>query len=258
MSASKTKETPKKGFKALTPSGEKILTDLINCDREVASCSTKATKLRAKADQAEAVTGVAIRDRIILGSDLAHVRAIVPKRGKVLRHLDPTIFTEEFWGRWFESSDYVGQAFAKSQKILPPTGKSNKKNRERYRKAHNKGIRFMLDYRTVAHQAITIVLATPDLKSGLAFVKKHLEVSNADWGKGKKAISDKYWTELEARSDKLRKARATVDGFVSKADQARKKVDHEQSLLIHKRDGSLKTEVPRKPRKVTLPYLKSK
>jgi len=256
--ATKTKDAPKKGIKTLTPTGEAILTDLINCDREVTSRSIQARKLKTKADDAEVQTGRAIRDRIMLGCELAHVRAIVPKRGEVLRHLDPTIFTEEFWGRWFESRDRVGQAFAISQKLKPLTGKSTKLQKARWTKAVDNGQRYMKDYSNVAHQAITIVLSTSDPKSGLAFVRKHLDAPDADWGKGKKAISDKYWTELEARSDKLRKARATVDGFVSKADQARKTVERDLNLIIHRKDGSLKTEIPRKPKKVTLPYLKSK
>ena len=54
------------------------------------------------------------------------------------------------------------------------------------------------------------------------------------------------------------KGRATVAGHKAKADKAQKNVDVSLDKLLNRGSGELKTETPRKPKTVTLPYLKSK
>jgi hypothetical protein len=255
--ATKTKDDPKKVV-TLSGQAKKVLTDLVNSDREVASLSTKATKLRLKLDEAEAVTGVAIRDRIFLGCKLAKVIARVAKKDDVPAFLDSDVFASEFWSRYHESMDTVGYAFAKSQ-MKVPTEKSPKASKEKWTKLVNDGQKLMRDYSTVAHQAITIVISTPSFDSGLAFVQKRLvNVADADWSKNNKEISEQYWSQLEARSEPLMKGRATVAGHKAKADKAQKNVDVSLDKLINRESGELKTDKPRKPKTVLLPYLKSK
>ena len=256
--ATKTKDDPKKVV-PLSGTAKKILTDLINSDREVSSLSTKATKLRLKLEEAEAVTAVAIRERIFLGCKLAKVMARVPKKGDEPAFLDPDILTNEFWSRYFESMDTVGYAFAKSQMKKLPTETSSKSSKEKWTKLVDDGQHLMRVYRTVAHQALTIVIATPSFDSGLAFVQKRLvDVADADWSKNNKEISEQYWSQLEARSEPLMKSRATVAGLKAKADKAQKNVDVSLDKLLNRGSGELKTDTPRKPKTVTLPYLKSK
>ena len=234
--ATKTKDDPKKVV-TLSGTAKKVLTDLINSDREVASCSTKATKLRLKLEEAEAVTGVAIRERIFLGCKLAKVMARVPKKDDVPAFLDADVFASEFWSRYHESMDSVGHAFAKSQ-MKVPTEKSPKASKERWTKLVDDGQKLMRNYRTVAHQAITIVISAPSFDSGLAFVQKRLvNVADADWSKNNKEISGQYWTQLEARSEPLMKGRATVAGHKAKADKAQKNVDVSLDKLLNRGSG---------------------
>ena len=255
--ATKTKDDPKKVV-TLSGTAKKVLADLINSDREVSSLSTKATKLRLKLEEAEAVTGVAIRERIFYGCKLAKVIARVPKKGDEPAFLDADVFASEFWSRYHGSMDTVGYAFAKSQMKIP-TETSPKASKERWTKLVNDGQHLMRVYRTVAHQAITIVISAPSFDSGLAFVQKRLvNVADADWSKNNKAISGQYWTQLEARSEPLMKGRATVAGHKAKADKAQKNVDVSLDKLLNRGSGELKTDKPRKPKTVTLPYLKSK
>ena len=254
--ATKTKDAPKKGV-TLSASAKTVLVDLINSDREVASCSTKATKLQLKLKEAEAVAGVVIRDRIFLGCKLAKVIARVAKKGDVPAFLNRDIFASEFWSRYHGSMDSVGIAFAKSQ-MKGPTEKSPKSSKENWTKHVDNGQSLMRDYSTVAHQAITIVIATPSFDSGLAFVKKQLfNVADADWSKSKKAVSEQYFSQLEARSESLMKGRAKVADLKSKADKAQKNVDVSLNKLLNRESGELKTEKPRKPKTVTLSYSKS-
>ena len=256
--ATKTKDDPKKVV-TLSGQAKKVLTDLVNSDREVASLSTKATKLRLKLDEAEAVTGVAIRDRIFLGCKLAKVMARVAKKDDVPAFLDADVFASEFWSRYHGSMDTVGYAFAKSQMKKLPTETSSKSSKEKWTKLADDGQKLMRNYSTVAHQAITIVISTPSFDSGLAFVQKRLvNVADADWSKNMKEISEQYWTQLEARSEPLMKGRATVANLKSKADKAQKNVDVSLDKLLNRGSGELKTDKPRKPKTVTLPYLKSK
>jgi hypothetical protein len=172
--------------------------------------------------------------------------------------LDSDVFASEFWSRYHESMDTVGYAFAKSQ-MKVPTEKSPKASKEKWTKLVNDGQKLMRDYSTVAHQAITIVISTPSFDSGLAFVQKRLvNVADADWSKNNKEISEQYWSQLEARSEPLMKGRATVAGHKAKADKAQKNVDVSLDKLINRESGELKTDKPRKPKTVLLPYLKSK
>ena len=255
--ATKTKDGPKKVV-TLSGQAKKVLADLVNSDREVSSLSTKATKLRLKLEEAEAVTGVAIRDRIFLGCKLAKVIARVSKKGDVPAHLDADIFASEFWSRYHESMDTVGYAFAKSQMKIP-TEKSPKASKERWTTLVDDGQKLMRNYRTAAHQCMTIVIATPSFDAGLAFVQKRLvDVADADWSKNNKEISEQYWTQLEARSEPLMKNRAKVADLKSKADKAQKNVDVSLDKLLNRGSGELKTATPRKPKTVLLPYLKSK
>ena len=256
--ATKTKDDPKKVV-PLSGTAKKILTDLINSDREVSSLSTKATKLRLKLEEAEAVTAVAIRDRIFLGCKLAKVMARVAKKDDVPAFLDADVMAKEFWSRYHGSMDTVGYAFAKSQMKKLPTETSSKSSKEKWTKLVNDGQHLMRVYRTVAHQAITIVISAPSFDSGLAFVQKRLvNVADADWSKNNKEISEQYWSQLEARSEPLMKGRATVAGHKAKADNAQKNVDSTLYKLLNCGSGELKTETPRKPKTVLLPYLKSK
>ena len=185
--------------------------------------------------------------------------ARVPKKGDVPAFLNRDVFAKEFWSRYHESMDSVGYAFAKSQMKKLPTETSSKSSKEKWTKLVNDGQHLMRVYRTVAHQAITIVISASSFDSGLAFVQKRLvNVDDADWSKNNKEISEQYWSQLEARSEPLMKNRAKVADLKSKADKAQKNVDVSLDKLLNRGSGELKTEAPRKPKTVLLPYLKSK
>lgn len=256
MSASKTQDRAKNAVDVLPAkgtAGAKLLKHLAVCNRKVSKGSADIAEKTQSLNKAKGSTGADVRERIALGLEIAVNVSYVRKTKDLDAHLDLEKLGPQFWARWNEDREAVGQAFCKQLDLRVPADGADEAEVTTYNDAKQRGMKFMGEFSTVAQEALTIVACSasaPSPKAGLAtslaFLRgaKGKTLTAKDWSKKKKELNEMYWVALEARSEKLRERRVTLAAKTKAKNSAQEGVDNVRDNLIDK----LQTEAPRKPR----------
>ncbi len=257
MSASKTQDRAKKDAVVVLPvkgtAGAKLLKHLAACNRKVSKGSTDIAEKVQGLNKVKGSTGADVRERIALGLEIAVNVSAVRKTKACDAHLDLEKLGPQFWVRWHEDMEAVGQAFCKQLDLRVPADGADENEVTTYNDAKQRGMKFIGEFNTVATEALTIVACSasaPSPKAGLAtslaFLRgaKGKALTAKDWSKKKKALNDLYWVALEARSEKLKSRRVTLSAKTKAKNSAQEGVDGVRDDLI----AELQTVAPRKPR----------